>query len=116
MGEAYERERGVLPATGDGSPVCTDHGEGARMIILLVLAAVIVGAPIVAALLVAVASLREDAERSLAGRAPGWLTAAARRLLRMNSAGSSSADVPQVPRQRTADHDEPARPLPRPQP
>jgi hypothetical protein len=81
------------------------------MIILLVLAAVVVGAPLLAAVLVSIASLREDAERSLTGRAPGWFTAAARRLLRVNSAGPPRADVPHVPPQRAGDHDAATRPL-----
>ena len=44
------------------------------MIILLVLAAAVVGAPIVAAVLVSLASRREDARHSLAGKAPSWVT------------------------------------------
>jgi len=51
------------------------------MIFLLVAGAVIAGAPIAGALLVTIASLREDAKRSLSGRPPGLLEAAARRLL-----------------------------------
>jgi hypothetical protein len=51
------------------------------MIFLLVVAAVVVAAPLAAAVLVTVASLREDSARSLAGRPPGLLAAAARRLL-----------------------------------
>jgi hypothetical protein len=71
------------------------------MIFLLVAAAVIVAAPLVAAVLVTVASLREDSARSLTGRAPGLLTATARRLLclrtsagtgRTPSAGQQPAD------------------------
>jgi hypothetical protein len=85
------------------------------MIILLVLAGVVVGAPILAALLVSIASLREDAEHSLAGRAPGWITAAARRLLRMSSAGSPRTQVPNLPQPRAASHDEATRPLTGPQ-
>jgi len=51
------------------------------MIFLLVAAALVAGAPLVAAVLVSVASLREDAAKSLAGRPPGLFTATARRLL-----------------------------------
>jgi hypothetical protein len=61
------------------------------MIFLLVAAAVVVAVPLVAAVLVTVASLREDSAQSLTGRAPGVLTAAARRLLCLRtSAGTSS--------------------------
>ena len=41
------------------------------MIVLLVVAAVVVGAPVGAAVLVTVASHREDAASTLAGRPPG---------------------------------------------
>ena len=51
------------------------------MIFLLIAAALVAGAPLVAALLVSVASIREDAAKSLAGRPPGPLARAARRLL-----------------------------------
>jgi len=53
------------------------------MVFLLVAAAVVVGAPLAAALLVSVASHHEDAGRTLTGRPPGLLTAIARRLLRV---------------------------------
>jgi hypothetical protein len=62
------------------------------MIFLLVTGALIVGAPILAAILVAIASLREDAERSLTGRAPGQLAAAARRLLSVRTESVRAAD------------------------
>jgi hypothetical protein len=51
------------------------------MVVLLVAAAAVVGAPLVAALLVSVASLREEAEHNLASRPRNWIEAAARRLL-----------------------------------
>jgi hypothetical protein len=51
------------------------------MVVLLVAAAVVAGAPLVAALLVSVASLREEAGHSLARRPGNWIEAAARRLL-----------------------------------
>jgi hypothetical protein len=57
------------------------------MIILLVAAAVLTGAPLAAVVLVTVASLREDAGQTLSGRAPNWVDAAARRLLRFESRG-----------------------------
>ena len=59
------------------------------MIVLLVVAAVVVGAPIGAAVLVTVASHREDAARSVAGRPPGPLAAAARRLVCLRIGGTS---------------------------
>jgi hypothetical protein len=80
------------------------------MIILLVIASVVAGAPLLAVVLVTIASLREDAGRSLAGRAPNWIDAAARRLLRAQSSGLSGRAAPRVPRPRTHDHDEAARP------
>ena len=51
------------------------------MIFLLVAAALVVGAPLAAAILVSFASRREDAEHTLTGRPPGPVTAIARRLL-----------------------------------
>lgn len=51
------------------------------MIFLLAAAALVVGAPLVAAILVSVASHREDSAHSFAGRPPGPLAAAARRLI-----------------------------------
>jgi hypothetical protein len=61
------------------------------MIFLLVAGALIVGAPILAAILVAIASLREDAERSLVGRPPGKVAAAARRLLSVRTESTRAA-------------------------
>jgi hypothetical protein len=84
------------------------------MITLLVLAALVAGTPIIAALLVSVASLREDAEHSLTGQAPGWVTSTARRLLRVQP-GKLSRRKPRVPRPRTPEPDETTRPLARPQ-
>ena len=51
------------------------------MIFLLVAAALVVGAPLGAAILVSFASRREDAAHTLTGRPPGPVTAMARRLL-----------------------------------
>jgi len=62
------------------------------MIFLLVAGALIVGAPILAAILVSVASLREDAGHSLAGHPPGKLTGAVRRLLSVRTDNSHAAD------------------------
>jgi hypothetical protein len=61
------------------------------MSFLLAAAAVIVAAPLVAAVLVTVASLHEDASRSLGGRPPGVLTAAARRLLGVRTRASAGS-------------------------
>jgi|SRR5215472_8852483 len=61
------------------------------MSFLLAAAAVVVAAPLVAAVLVTVASLREDASRSLGGRPPGVLTAAARRLLGVRTRASAGS-------------------------
>jgi hypothetical protein len=66
------------------------------MIFLLVAGALIVGAPILAAMLVSVASLREDAERSLVGHPPGKLAAAVRRLLSVRTDGAQAADPGQA--------------------
>jgi hypothetical protein len=61
------------------------------MVFLLVAAAVVVAAPILAAVLVTVASLHEDSARSLTGRPPGLLTAAARRILCLRTSASTVA-------------------------
>lgn len=65
------------------------------MIVLLVVAAVVVGAPLGAAVLVTVASHSEDAARTLAGRPPGPFAAAARRLVCLRIGGTA------YPRRRT---------------
>jgi hypothetical protein len=99
------------------------------MIFILVAAAVVVAVPIVAAVLVTVASLREDSARSLAGRPPGPATAAARRLLCLHTisdidprrpASPTAADQPpwhhayaQIPRARAEADAEPTLTLPR---
>jgi hypothetical protein len=67
------------------------------MIFLLVVAAVVVAAPLAAAVLVTVASLREDSARSLAGRPPGVLTAVARRLLCLRTGPANGQDRPPWP-------------------
>ena len=59
------------------------------MIVLLVVAAVVVGAPFGAAVLVTVASHREDAARTLAGRPSGPFLAAARRLVCLRIGGTA---------------------------
>ena len=59
------------------------------MVVLLVVVAVVVGAPLGAAVLVTLASLREDAARTLAGRPPGPFAAAARRLVCLRIGGTA---------------------------
>lgn len=59
------------------------------MIVLLVVAAVVVGAPLGAAVLVTVASHREDAAHTLAGRPPGPFAAIARRLVCLRIGGTT---------------------------
>ena len=59
------------------------------MIVLLVVAAVVAGAPLAAAVLVTVASHREDAAGTLAGRPPGPFAAASRRLLCLSIGGTA---------------------------
>jgi hypothetical protein len=51
------------------------------MFLLIVIAVVLVGAPLAAVILVSLASRREESLRSVRGRAPGSLESAARRLL-----------------------------------
>jgi hypothetical protein len=72
------------------------------MIVLVVVAAAIVGAPIVAAVIVSYASLREESAYSLCSRPPGVLAAFARRLLSFQSHGVASVLHPHVPRPRRA--------------
>jgi hypothetical protein len=74
------------------------------MIILLVAAAVLTGAPLVAVVLVTIASLREDAGHTLSGRAPNWIDAAARRLLSFDSSGPRRTK--RARRRRQADDEE----------
>ncbi len=68
------------------------------MIVLLVMAAVVVAAPLGAAVLVTVASHREDAARTLAGRPPGPFAALARTLLCLRIGGTA------YPRRQTRGH------------
>ena len=75
--------------------VCTASGKRKEMIILLALAAVVVAAPIAAALLVSLASLREDARQSLNGKAPSWVARAARSLLSVPSRGAGRRGGPE---------------------
>lgn len=76
------------------------------MIFLLLVGALVVGAPLVAALLVSVASLREDATKSLAGRPPGRLAAAARRLLQARVGGSGPLQQPPADPEQPAQSDD----------
>jgi hypothetical protein len=75
-------------------------GKRLEMIVLLAAAAVIVAAPIAAALLVSLASLREDARHSLGGKPPSRLTRAARRLLSVQPRGVVRGSAPRASRPR----------------
>jgi len=57
------------------------------IILLTAIAVLITGVPLAAVTLVTVASWHEDRARSIAGRAPGNLTGAARRLLGFRATG-----------------------------
>jgi hypothetical protein len=70
------------------------------MIILVAVAAAVVGAPIVAAVIVSYASLREESAYSLCSRPPGRLAAFARRLLSFQSYGGANMLEPLIPRPR----------------
>jgi hypothetical protein len=74
------------------------------VIVLLVVVAVVVGAPIGAAVLVTVASHYEDGARTLARRPPGPFAAAARRLVCLRIGGTN---YPRRPARRTAAPPEP---------
>ena len=70
---------------GDVPPLL---GEVNAMIILLTAIAVLItGVPLTAVVLVTLASWHEEHARSIAGRAPGVLTGAARRLLGFGATG-----------------------------
>ncbi len=71
------------------------------MDVLLVVAALVVGAPLAAAVLVTLASHREDFAHSLAGRPPGLLAAAARALLCLRIGGRA---YPRHPAVRPREH------------
>ncbi|HTX84979.1 MAG TPA: hypothetical protein VME44_22565 [Streptosporangiaceae bacterium] len=71
------------------------------MAVLLVVAALVVGAPLAAAVLVTLASHREDMAHSLAGRPPGPIAAAARALLGLRIGGRAYPRYPSAhPRER----------------
>lgn len=70
------------------------------MIFLLAAAALLAAAPLIAAVLVSVASVREDAAKSLAGFPPGLLARAARRLLQASVGGSGLLESPHRVTQR----------------
>jgi hypothetical protein len=68
----------------------TTEPEVNVMIILLILAAIVIaGVPAAAVVLVSVATRREETARSIADRAPGLVTRAARRLLAFHAVGIS---------------------------
>ena len=74
------------------------------MIILLTAAAVLItGVPFAAAALVTLASRHEDRARSIAGRAPGNLTGAARRLLGFRATGIARSAHRAVPTNRNTE-------------
>jgi hypothetical protein len=81
------------------------------VIALLVLAAVVVSAPIVAAVLVTLGSLREDSNRSLNGRAPNWVAALARRVLSVRYRSGVSQPPPWTPQPRMPHDHDATRPL-----
>jgi hypothetical protein len=81
------------------------------IILLVVAAAIITGAPLAAVVLVTIASLREDAGRTLTSRAPNWIDAAARRLLSFQSAGPARRAARRAPRRRPAGKEAATRPL-----
>jgi hypothetical protein len=81
------------------------------IILLVVAAAVITGAPLLAVVLVTIASLREDAGRTLTSRAPNWIDAAARRLVSFQSAGPARRVQERAPRRRPARKEAATRPL-----
>ena len=81
------------------------------MLILLVFAAVVVGAPLIAVVLVTIASLREDAGHSLTGQAPSRFDAIMRRLLGAQSAGFVRRSRPRRPLPRNSSKDDRRRPL-----
>jgi fructose-1,6-bisphosphatase/sedoheptulose 1,7-bisphosphatase-like protein len=86
------------------------------MIFLVVAGALIVGASIVAVILVSIASLREDAARSLGGSPPGAVAAAARRLLSVRTDGPVASPnsvrngVAHLPDPRHADSEQAGQP------
>jgi hypothetical protein len=85
------------------------------MIILLsVIAAVIAGAPLAAVVLVTVASRREETARSIAGRAPGPLARAARRVVAFHARGISRPASRVAPRRGYRWADDPAEDDPAP--
>ncbi|HVB42853.1 MAG TPA: hypothetical protein VNF47_09140 [Streptosporangiaceae bacterium] len=53
--------------------------------LLLIVAGLVASVPLVAAVLVSVASMREDSSKTLSGSAPGMARAAARRILSYRS-------------------------------
>jgi hypothetical protein len=74
------------------------------MIILLILAAIVIaGVPAAAVVLVSVATRREETARSIADRAPGLVTRAARRLLAFHAVGISRPPAASEPGGRTGD-------------
>lgn len=76
--------------------------------LLTVIAALIAGAPLAAVVLVTVASRREETALSIAGRAPGSLTRAARRVVAFHARGISRPASRVAPRRGYRRADDPA--------
>ncbi len=75
------------------------------MIILFAAAAAVISTPIIAAVIVTFASLREESVHSLCTRPPGRIAALARRLLSFQAHGMADKIRPRVPRPRNAADD-----------
>ena len=70
------------------------------IILLTAIAVLIAGVPLAAVILVTLASRHEEHARSIAGRAPGGLTNAARRLLGFRATGIARPAGRAAPRNR----------------
>jgi hypothetical protein len=84
------------------------------LIIVIVIAAVVVGSPLIAAGLVTFASLREDSAHSLGGRPPGAIAATVRRLLGNATPGRRAAPRRRTPRAAASGPEMAGQVVPRP--
>jgi hypothetical protein len=86
--------------------VAAEPEVNVMIILLAVVATAIVGLPLAAVVLVTVATRREETARSIAGRAPGPLARAARRVLAFHAVGitrpACRSGAPSVRRDRQA--------------